>query len=172
MVATETRQPRLTCVGNTAGPATTPFTRCRHRLAARRLLALGSASTRSAWPSTSAIAHLKVRPATDGSQPMPPATASTTCQVSRGIGPARATDPIIWSGGIGQSDALRSDIQFGRTRRARYHQPLLVVVAQLVRAPRCGRGCRGFESPRSPQASAGRLSRWLADHVFLALESR
>ena len=28
-----------------------------------------------------------------------------------------------------------------------------VSVAQLVRAPGCGPGCRGFESPRSPQTS-------------------
>ena len=30
---------------------------------------------------------------------------------------------------------------------------LLVIVAQLVRAPVCGTGGRGFNSPRSPQSN-------------------
>ena len=35
----------------------------------------------------------------------------------------------------------------------------MVSVAQLVRAPDCGSGGRGFKSPRSPSASAGRPPR-------------
>src|SRR5271169_408174 len=32
----------------------------------------------------------------------------------------------------------------------RHNSATMVGVAQLVRAPGCGPGCRGFESPRSP----------------------
>ncbi len=42
----------------------------------------------------------------------------------------------------------------GSSRRCSMLADLTVAVAQLVRAPRCGRGCRGFESPRSPQVDA------------------
>ncbi len=35
---------------------------------------------------------------------------------------------------------------------------LLVIVAQLVRAPVCGTGGRGFNSPRSPQGNRDAFS--------------
>ena len=41
---------------------------------------------------------------------------------------------------------------------------LVVAVAQLVRAPRCGRGRRGFESPRSPQAP---LAQWQSNGLLI-----
>ncbi len=41
---------------------------------------------------------------------------------------------------------------------------LVVAVAQLVRAPRCGRGSRGFESPRSPQAP---LAQWQSNGLLI-----
>jgi hypothetical protein len=44
----------------------------------------------------------------------------------------------------------------------------MVGVAQLVRAPGCGPGCRGFESPRSPPSRiAGDLRVWQEPEVFL-----
>src|SRR5947207_8467180 len=38
----------------------------------------------------------------------------------------------------------------------------MVGVAQLVRAPDCGSGCRGFESPHSPFTASVRASQLIA----------
>jgi hypothetical protein len=41
----------------------------------------------------------------------------------------------------------------------------MVGVAQLVRAPGCGPGCRGFESPRSPQCDVSRHRKQVSQDI-------